>query len=129
MNSPRWKNSIASCRWRVFEHMRNYELLMRKLAAFLNEDGKMFIHIFTHKHFGYFYEVKDESDWMAKYFFTGGVMPSDHLLLYFNDHFKAEKHWRVGGRHYNKTSEAWLSNMNRHKKRDHAALRRNIWKR
>jgi len=99
----------------MFEHMRNYQALMKKLSGFLFENGKMFIHIFTHKDFGYFYEVKDESDWMAKYFFTGGVMPSDHLLLYFNDHFKAEKHWRVSGRHYNKTSEAWLDNMDKHK--------------
>jgi cyclopropane-fatty-acyl-phospholipid synthase len=99
----------------MFEHMRNYEALMRKLSGFLVDNGKMFIHIFTHKYFGYFYEVKDDSDWMAKYFFTGGVMPSDHLLFYFNDHFKAEKHWRVSGRHYHKTSEAWLANMDRHK--------------
>lgn len=99
----------------MFEHMRNYQVLMKKLSGFLNDDGKMFIHIFTHKDFGYFYEVKDDSDWMAKYFFTGGVMPSDHLLFYFNDHFKAEKHWRVSGRHYNKTSEAWLANMDKHK--------------
>ena len=99
----------------MFEHMRNYRSLMRKLSSFLVDEGKMFIHIFTHKDFGYFYEVKDESDWMAKYFFTGGVMPSDHLLFYFNEDFKAEKHWRVSGKHYNKTSEAWLCNMDKHK--------------
>lgn len=99
----------------MFEHMRNYQALMRKLSGFLVNDGKMFIHIFTHKYFGYFYEVKDDSDWMAKYFFSGGVMPSDHLLLYFNEHFKAEKHWRVSGQHYQKTSEAWLANMDKHK--------------
>ncbi len=99
----------------MFEHMRNYQTLMQKLSSFLNDDGKMFIHIFTHQHLSYFYEVKDDSDWMSKYFFTGGIMPSDHLLLYFPDHFKIEKHWRVSGQHYQKTSEAWLAKMDSNK--------------
>lgn len=99
----------------MFEHMRNYESLLKKLAGFLRDDGKMFIHIFTHNYYSYFYDVKDESDWMAKYFFSGGIMPSDHLLAYFPDHFKIEQHWRISGNHYRKTSEAWLRNMDRHK--------------
>jgi cyclopropane-fatty-acyl-phospholipid synthase len=99
----------------MFEHMRNYQVLLQKLSGFLNPGGKMFIHIFTHHRFSYLYEVKDESDWMAKYFFSGGIMPSDHLLLYFADHFKVEKHWRVSGNHYSKTSEAWLAKMDANK--------------
>lgn len=99
----------------MFEHMRNYNLLLRKVSDFLKDNGKLFVHIFTHKEYAYKFEVVDESDWMSKYFFTGGIMPSDHLLLYFPEYFNIDKHWRVSGTHYSKTSEAWLNNMDDNK--------------
>ena len=99
----------------MFEHMRNYQKLMHKIADCLKINGKLFVHIFTHKDFAYKFEVLDETDWMSKYFFTGGIMPSDDLLLYFNEHLSIEKHWHVSGLHYSKTSESWLQNMDKNK--------------
>lgn len=101
----------------MFEHMRNYSKLLEKIAGFLKDDGKLFVHIFTHREFAYLYVEKDESDWIAKYFFTGGIMPSDDLLLHFQDQFKIEEQWQVNGTHYQKTSEEWLKNMDKNKEK------------
>ena len=100
----------------MFEHIRNYKLVLSALKHLLNNNGKLFIHIFCNKKMAYFYEVKHELDWMTKFFFLGGIMPSKDIFNYFTDDLVIKKQWDVEGIHYSNTSKAWLKNHCKNKK-------------
>ena len=99
----------------MFEHMRNYKKLLSKVSSWLNDDGKLFIHIFTHQSVVYPFENQGEADWMAREFFSGGMMPSHDLLLHFQDDLVIDDVWSMLGTHYEKTSLAWVNKMDANK--------------
>ena len=99
----------------MFEHMRNYKKLLSKISSWLHDDGKLFIHIFTHQSVVYPFENQGEADWMAREFFSGGMMPSHDLLLHFQDDLIIDDVWSMSGTHYEKTSLAWVNKMDANK--------------
>ncbi len=96
----------------MFEHMRNYRELLARIASWLDPGGRLFVHVFCHRRQPYFFEDRGRpGDWMARHFFTGGLMPSEDIFRHFEDHLVTEERWRVGGRHYERTARAWLAEM------------------
>ncbi len=95
----------------MFEHMANWRALLTKAKGWLAPEGRMFIHVFTHKASPYRFEVTDTSDFIAQHFFTGGIMPSHGLIRQFPDLFAVEQEWVWNGKHYQRTANDWLANM------------------
>jgi cyclopropane-fatty-acyl-phospholipid synthase len=98
----------------MFEHMANWRPLLARVCQWLRADGRLFLHVFSHKDTPYRFDAADPADWIAQHFFTGGLMPSHGLVRQFDDLFTVEADWRWSGEHYAQTAEAWLKNFDAH---------------
>jgi cyclopropane-fatty-acyl-phospholipid synthase len=97
----------------MFEHMANWQPLLRRMRDCLEADGRMFMHVFSNKHASYRFAADDKDDWIAQYYFTGGIMPSRGLIRQFSDCFTVDAEWRWNGYHYARTARDWLNNFDR----------------
>ncbi len=98
----------------MFEHMSNWRGLLGRARGWLRPDGRLFLHVFSHRDQPYRFDPEDKADWIAQHFFTGGIMPSHGLIRQFPELFEVEAEWRWNGRHYRRTAQDWLANYDRH---------------
>ncbi|MFY0615558.1 MAG: class I SAM-dependent methyltransferase [Hyphomicrobiaceae bacterium] len=97
----------------MFEHMSNWHQLLGRIRDWLTPNGRIFVHVFTHKTAPYRFDHTDKSDWIAQHFFTGGIMPSRDLIHQFPDLVAVEDEWHWSGDHYERTARDWLANYDR----------------
>lgn len=110
----------------MFEHLRNWPELFRRVGGWLAPDGRVFVHVFAHRRFAYPFEVDGDHDWMARHFFTGGIMPAHDLAGRIPGPLEVEESWLVPGTHYARTAEAWVDRLDAHRGEALAVLRRDL---
>ena len=97
----------------MFEHMTNWQSLLGRVHGWLRPEGRLFLHVFSHRSAPYLFDIADKEDWIAQHFFTGGIMPSHGLIHHVADMFQVEADWRWNGEHYARTARDWLANFDR----------------
>jgi len=107
----------------MFEHMRNYETLLARIAGWLKTDGKLFVHVFAHRTRLYLFEADGADNWMGRHFFTGGLMPAADTLLWFSRDLACEQRWLIAGTHYARTANDWLRRQDENRGRVRQILR------
>ena len=95
----------------MFEHMRNYRELLRRISGWMRPEAHLFVHVFCHDRYAYPYETEGADNWMGRHFFTGGIMPSFDLLPTFDRDVQLEAMWPVDGMHYSLTARSWRENL------------------
>jgi len=91
----------------MFEHMRNWKELLKRISTWLRPEGRLFLHIFTHRTLAYTFA----GTWASERFFTAGTMPSHDLLLFFQENMRLESRWGMNGEHYARTLGGWLERL------------------
>ncbi|MGC8475968.1 MAG: SAM-dependent methyltransferase [Acetobacteraceae bacterium] len=93
----------------MWEHMSNWHALLARVRAWVEADGRLFLHVFSHRAAPYAFDTEDPADWIARHFFTGGIMPSHGLIRQLDQHFTLVADWRWSGTHYQRTARDWLA--------------------
>lgn len=106
----------------LFEHLRNYEALLKRIAGWLKPEGRLFVHVFCHTKLLYAFDDEGSGNWMGREFFSGGLMPASDTLPAFQADLRLERQWHVSGRHYRDTARAWLDNLDRNRSAAGSAL-------
>jgi cyclopropane-fatty-acyl-phospholipid synthase len=119
----------------MFEHISNWDALLSKVRGALEPNGRLFIHVFSHRGTPYRFDHTDPTDWIGQHFFTGGIMPSDGLIRQFSNLVEVEEEWRWSGTHYSRTATQWIENFDRNQTEIDPILRKvygpkaALWKR